>query len=205
MHTTAGKTFFLNFFFAYFPNLVDLYRRYEKISIKIAWAKSRLKFLQDCLEEKVLPRSMNWLRRLDVDLPFPEEAIHQLELNIRRIKGDLDYLYYRLRLSKGKLKSQVNDSDLWTQVQKNVKDVREYHRKLKESSLSNELDKLILKSPWSEFSRPDSVVNLSSCELNLSQKQIRSYGLIVRQPYADFYCHPAITYMCFFMVDSCTY
>ena len=141
MHTTAGKTFFLNFFFAYFPNLVDLYRRYEKISIKIAWAKSRLKFLQDCLEEKVLPRSMNWLRRLDVDLPFPEEAIHQLELNIRRIKGDLDYLYYRLTLIKGKLKSQLNDSDLWTQVQKNVKDVREYHRKLKESSLSNELDK----------------------------------------------------------------
>ena len=183
MHTTAGKTFFLNFFFAYFPNLVDLYRRYEKISIKIAWAKSRLKFLQDCLEEKVLPRSMNWLRRLDVDLPFPEEAIHQLELNIRRIKGDLDYLYYRLRLSKGKLKSQVNDSDLWAQVQKNVKDVREYHRKLKESSLSNELDKLILKSPWSKFSRPDSVVNLSSCELNLSQKQILSYGLSFSLPH----------------------
>ena len=28
---------------------------------------------------------------------------------------------------------------------------------------------------------------------------------IVRQPFADFYCHPAIAYMCFFMVDSCTY
>jgi len=93
MFSTEGKTFFLTFFFNFYPQLIKGYRRYEKFTIKIGKTKEQIRFLKQCLEEKVLPRSLRWLHRVDVESPFPQEAIKHVKGLISEVKEDIMKLF----------------------------------------------------------------------------------------------------------------
>ena len=98
------------------PGVVGEYRRYERLTFKIVNAKCRRKFLQKCLEEKVVPRSMAWIWKSTTDDPFPTLAAQQLKLAISQMKEDINTLFFKLRNCKRELRSAINDEGLWSKA-----------------------------------------------------------------------------------------
>ena len=185
MISTDGfnSSLFLNFFFSVFPLLIEDYRRVEKLVIKIIHTKARMKFLKKCLDEKVVPASMNWLWKLNKDVPFPVEAISQLRLSIKKLQCDVDTYYFNLRRNRRNLRSKVNDASYWSKIQQIINNVRDYQRDKKEHVLSIKLGNLIKSSPWTRYSKPNNVFNLSNYQVSLEQKQLLSYGLNFALPH----------------------
>ena len=185
MISTDGfnSSLFLNFFFSVFPLLIEDYRRVEKLVIKIIHTKARMKFLKKCLDEKVVPASMNWLWKLNKDVPFPVEAIWQLRLSIKKLQCDVDTYYFNLRRNRRNLRSKVNDASYWSKIQQIINNVRDYQRDKKEHVLSIKLGNLIKSSPWTRYSKPNNVFNLSNYQVSLEQKQLLSYGLNFALPH----------------------
>ena len=139
--------------------------------------------MKDCYEEKVLARSMLWMRRVDLDSPFPYEAHGQFKLSIKQLKLELDDQFFRLRKMKRDIRSKLHDDHLWSQLLQNVNEVRDYHKCLKESPLKNQLNILIGKSQWTLYSRVENVINLSSYALSKYQKQLLGYDLSFSMPH----------------------
>ena len=182
MLSTNGSAF-LAFFFKFFPGLIPAYRRFERITVKLSTTKEQIIFLKKCLEEKVLPRSLCWLKRLDEHSPFPTEATRQLKKLINDVKNDLDGLYYKHREDKRYLCSLINDPNVWKSLQIKVASVSEYQRRIKRKCLDDKLNKLIERSPWTLYSNVHNVINLSGVELTKHQTEMLGYGLNFSLPH----------------------
>ena len=175
----------LKFFFSVFPfYMVQLFRHYEKASIKTQLIKARIRFLRDCLDEKVVPRSMNWIGRLkNDDSPFPVEACAYIKSSIKQLKFDCDQQYFRLRQIRRDLKANINDFYIWKDLENVVQQVSQFHLTKKQNSLQTILDKLIINSPWTKFSNVSNIVNLSNVKLSDFQMQLLGYGLNFSLPH----------------------
>ncbi|KAK4309681.1 hypothetical protein Pmani_018679 [Petrolisthes manimaculis] len=80
---------------------------YEELIIAVNTRKLQLQFLQDCLEEQVIPRSLRPAIFRQTNSPFPDSAKYTLKDSIQQAKRDIENLYYRLRLSIRTLKQQL--------------------------------------------------------------------------------------------------
>ena len=182
MISTNGAMF-LAFFFKYFPYLIPAYRRYERLSVKVSCAKEQISFLKQCLEEKVLPCSLVWVKKVDEHSPFPPEATKQLKKLINDVKEDLNGLLFKVREERRYLRSYVNDDGIWKSLQSNLNKNVNYQSLKKKKHLESKLKCLIVKSPWEKFSNVENVVNLSSFELTKYQTQMLGYGLNFSLPH----------------------
>ena len=183
MTPTINNSFFLEFFFKFFKWATSDYRRYERANIKIQHTKARLEFLKECLEEQVIPRSMNWLKKLDDGSPFPVEVRKQLKLAIADLKRDLDCQYFMLRKLKRELHSKLPDHYIWTSLEEIVNKVSQFQRNKKKMNLQKQLSHLIDSSLWSKYSRTENVINMSSMCLTKYQEQLLGYGLNFSLPH----------------------
>ncbi|XP_074641212.1 uncharacterized protein LOC141898959 [Tubulanus polymorphus] len=181
----TDRNIVLKFFFFTFPYLVASFRNYEKCYIKSRTAKSKVKFLQECYAEKVVPRSLSWIWKYDSSSAFPPEANKQLKFAIDRAKEDCNYQFYKFRQSQNYLKSHVPDLFLWKSLSTIVQGSGKYHQHRKSVDLINQLNKLIDSSPWTRFSNTENIVNLSSTTLSSTQCQLLGYGLNFSLPHQD--------------------
>ena len=168
---------FLCFFFALIPCLKSEYRAIERLHVRIASAKERLKFLRRCIEEKVIPKSMSWLWRLGSDDPFPKQALEHIRRAMDQLQDDINYFYFESRRSKHAFFGEVDNSRLQSQLQRCFHQVSDEHRARKRIDLEKKLQKLIDNSPWSLFSIRENVVNKSSFVLKKRHLELLGYGL----------------------------
>ena len=180
--TDFNNEFFLNFLFKAFSWIVPLYRKAEKQVIQIQKKKERIKFLKKCLDEKVLPTTFEWVKRLDNDSPFPAESVKVIKAEIENLKEDVDDKYYRLRRSKMAMFQQLPDN-LEHKVVSFLKTVGRSRASTKEAELTGKLQKLVENSPWTTFSQGNNIVNYSSYDLSNNQKQVLGYGLNFSLPH----------------------
>ena len=183
MFSTEGTTFFLTFFFNFYPQLIKGYRKYEKFTIKIGKTKEQIRFLKQCLEEKVLPRSLRWLYRVDVESPFPQEAIKHVKGLISEVKEDLELLFCKQRDCKRFLQANIKDDKVWKSLKMNADQVACCQIVKVKDHLDEKLSKLVEKSPWCTFSNVSNVINLSSITLSKDQQEMLSYGLNFSLPH----------------------
>ena len=180
--TDSNNEFFLNFLFKTFSWIVPMYRKVEKRVIQIQKKKERIKFLKKCLEEKVLPTTFEWVKRLDKTSPFPAESIKVIKSEIEDLKEDVDEDYYYLRQSKMAMFQQLPDS-LEHRVVEFLKTIGQSRASTKEAELTGRLQKLVDNSPWTAFSQGNNIVNYSSYDLSNYQKQVLGYGLNFSLPH----------------------
>ena len=174
---STGIKSFLSFLFNFLPFCVSDFRKVEKLTIKIVSSKARLRFLKDCVEEKVIPRSFSWLMWISESNPFPEHAKAKLGNAIKDLKEEIDETYFQLRRAKRTLYEKIDNSCTWSEILKVLKQVSTKHKLSKEKELGDKLDRLISKSPWSKFSKIENVVNLSLVPLKKYQVDLLGYGI----------------------------
>ena len=160
-----------------FPVLMPLVYGFRSSLITAHSQKLRLGFLNKCLEEQVLPKSMLPRRLVNFgDVPF--ESFHRLilEKNIQIKKIEV-----REAFRKSRKKKQDLLSALPTEWKQGIFDhcyrrLRDKRRKL-ECNLNNKLELLISCSKWTIDANFDFVINLYSYNLDHSALPALGYGL----------------------------
>src|ERR1044072_5973541 len=152
--------------FDLFPNSVSHFRLYEVKKDAALRRKEAKRFLQLCLKEKVIPKTMiptvynNFKQE-----PFPKIFQLILQNRIATINQEINYLfticqvqYLTLRniLPIHVFKSGINFIN--RQLTHNLKEYKLH--------LSDKLSKLCTDSLWSTYSNPKLITNLSDYRLN---------------------------------------
>ena len=174
---------FIQFFLSSFPDLVNFFRKLEKASIKTQLIKARIEFLRNCLQEKVLPRSLKWMEKLNDELPFCDVRKKQLILLIAKLKEECNCSFFKLRIARRNLFGQVHDFETRKRINSSIDDIVKYHKNRKRTALSEQLNQLISKSPWSKLANTGNIINLSSVKLTNNQLQLLGYGLNFSLPH----------------------
>ena len=170
-------------FFSLFPDSVNSFRKFEKASIRTQLIKARIEFLRNCLQEKVLPRSLKWMERLNYELPFCDVRKNQLILLIAKLKEDCNCSFLKLRIARRNLFAQVHDFETRKQINSSIGDIVNYHKNKKRIALAGQLDLLISKSPWNKLANTGNIINLSTVQLTNNQLQLLGYGLNFSLPH----------------------
>ena len=176
----ATRTFFL-----LFPFLSHFFFNFQKSLLKAHTTRIRRKFLQRCLEEHVIPKSLLPVRlRKDPEHPFNDFCVLSLRKHIALTKREERQRFKELRDARYCFWQSIPDA--WKQP---LLDVVYFRLREKINSLNvhleNKLRNLIRDSDWSKNSMENCVVNLSSKEIGSDVKCALGYGLsfaIVNQP-----------------------
>ena len=128
---------------------------------KLASNFNRLRFLQECLAEQVLPKSAPSTLRSDLH-PFTESARAYLNESCAKLRNTLY-----------ELKEMRNGSRLTPQHEEKLNEFNETQR----SRLRRKLEKLCLESKWNNAGNDTLITNLSSKVLSNNEKQALSLGL----------------------------
>ena len=84
----------------------------ESAACKAFIQKERVKFLKNCLNEKVVPRSQRWILRIDPDNPFPPAAETLLRNCISSAQFECERLFFQFRVAKRDLFGRIPDPTL---------------------------------------------------------------------------------------------
>ena len=168
--------FFFNFS-AYYPGLSPFVSNFKKALVNSYKLKIRMKFLQDCLNEQVVPKSFLPRRLLDMtDRPFDDFQRIVLQKQIDLAKVEVKEAF---RLSKS---SKYSFEQAIPVEWKNC--LRDYcYGSLRfecnalENKLKRKLDILIENSKWTKDANPNFVINLSNKQLDKTTKCALGYGL----------------------------
>ena len=164
-----------NFFLVTFPLLVSCYRRYEKCLISVKKMKAHLKFLQECVQEQVIPKSLVPISLRRSSTPFPVFARALLSERIGSIKREIDESFWvlrgLLRDLKNCLPSDVLDAVLDTASFKCNNEVNKHSERH-----NRVLRYLCEQSEWGKCNVVGAVTNLSSYVLTEVEKQVLCLG-----------------------------
>lgn len=160
-----------------FPVLVPLVCSFRSALITAHSQKMRLVFLNRCLEEQVLPKSMLPRRLLQFgDLPF--EDFHRLILlkNIEIKKVEVRESFKKSRKKKQDLLNALPLDWIRCVFDDCYRKLRCRKRAL-ENRLLNKLNVLINNSKWTTDANPDFIINMSEYNLDPSSLPALGYGL----------------------------
>lgn len=174
---------FLQFVFWTFPSLVKDVRNFEKVATQAFRQKTKVQFLQDCLRQQVVPRSLRWVLRVDPDSPFSAASRSCLQDAVRKAKLECDVYFYKLRCIERFLRSHIGDVFLWNQLHHVLKTTAKLRATGDKDRLESLLIRLIEVSPWAKFSLTSNVVNLSSITLTKYQTELLGLGLNFALPH----------------------
>ena len=174
MYTTC----YSNAFCALFPILSYVVKQYSAALIQAHGTKLRLRFLQDCHAEQVLPESI-LPNRLDEmkNHPFENFQRNILDKCIENKKFENRKAFDTLREKRQHFDSSIPPEwkevllDYCFQIMR-----RKVYQELK-TNLSNKLNRLIEKSMWTTDANPNFVVNLSDKQLDKNTTCALGYGL----------------------------
>ena len=160
-----------------FHALMPLVYGFRSSLIAAHCRKLRLDFMNKCLQEHVLPKSMLPRRLLQFgDVPF--ESFHRvfLEKNIQMKRVEVREYFKKSRVSKQNLISALPTE--WKQpVFDHCYRRLRYKRRMLEGKLNNKLNSLISSSKWTTDANHEFVINLSNHNLDNSSLPALGYGL----------------------------
>lgn len=142
-------------------NNSGLEMREFNIRKKITSSLNRLKFLKDCLDEQVLPRSAPATLKSNVK-PFSDSARAYLEDACTELKENIYVL---------------NDERSGAQLTTHHEQILRRRNIEQRNRLKRKLDDACRKSSWKDAGSADIVTNLSSRPLSDSEKEALSLGL----------------------------
>ena len=163
-------------FLLHFAFLVPVFRQYEEALISVKKKKLQLKFLQDCLQEQVCPKSLLPFTLRRDDTPFPEVARITLLERIRNVKMEIEETYFRVRKCLRELKGKLDENTLVVLFE--TADIKYSAEVLaNKRRLERKLVNLCDDSLWSKCVLPNSILNLSSYELSKDEEAVLGLGL----------------------------
>lgn len=163
----------LNFRF-YSPSLHQVFKDYKHSLISAHIGKLQLKFLKDCFDEKVLPRSLLPLRYHHLNNhPFDVMEQEILKRAIRETSRDVKQRFHHAEIMKKVFLERI-PSDWKNTLLDNIFDILRRRCLEKKNRLCHKLKVLFENSDWFKRSNPANVNNLSS--KNLDNITIRALG-----------------------------
>ena len=166
-----------------YPFIRKSYRTFRNAVVSAHLRKSQVKFLKDCLDNCIFPKTFLPQRlRFVNNNPFPDAAKELLLLSIDKTKIEINYCFRKLRKSLIQFENVVTSSNLISYSDFNIMKDYVYHIKnveLRKSTIhhSNKLETIFRNSPWVKYSNRDNVLNKSSVPLTLDQLVVLGYGL----------------------------
>ena len=159
------------------PGLSPFVSSFRSSLIKSHKMKLRLKFLKDCLQEQVLPKSILNNRLLKMwDKPF--EEFHRLilvkHIDITKIEVKESFKITKLRQNSF---LQAIPREWISGLMDYCYDSLRRTRYAVSKHLKNKLEQLIKNSDWNKNANPNFVINLSDKPLNSDAKCALGYGL----------------------------
>ena len=164
-------------FAAYYPGLFPFLSNYQKSLCRSYKLKMRLKFLQDCLHEQVVPISFLPRRLLDMaDRPFDEFQRIILQKQIDMAKTEVSEAFRISKCNKYSFEQAIPVNWKYCLRDYCFGSLRSECSEL-ENKLKRKLDGLIDNSLWTKDANSDFVINLSSKVLDKNTKCALGHGL----------------------------
>src|SRR5215469_120300 len=175
----------LNFTYGFLNNHVQLRRVFFDYvnSVKIVREKKlRLRFLDNCLINKVCPKSILPERLSSFDgVPFSRAADEVIRQKIRVVKVEIDRNYFMVRKNFDNFRKMFEIGDFPTMYLSNLLDFCFAYVKDKisttEYELNRKFEKVFEQSVWRKFSNSELILNLSSFELKYYEQIVLGFGL----------------------------
>ena len=170
MDATALRTF-TSEFLQRNPCIRHCYRTYRDNLVSAHKRKCQLKFLKNCLNNCVIPKSM-LPRNLHFynNEPFSATAKQILIDTIDRLNEEINGCFKHVRISLNKLEStmlihNLNHYDAFAKLINHCFNVNRDVIRRTEIELNQKFDVIFRNSPWVKYSNSNNVVNMSSVPL----------------------------------------
>ena len=163
-------------------SLLNRYQQGLRASVAAHCSKLRLRFLNRCLEEQVLPNSLQHISRYNSSgEAFPIYWQQLLRDQIFSVKHEINEKFrFAYQLMQSVL--QECPSDLAPYCTALTKRTLDHEKNVRQHNMDKKLQALCLKSQWGRFSHLECVSNLSSRELSKDQKSLLGLGLSFAMP-----------------------
>ena len=151
------------------------FRYFQNALTKFHIKKSQKNFLSNCLKEQVTPRTLRFTAR-NPEGPFSTIEKNIIEDRIGSCRQEIEAAAKTKRFAYNGLQF------LFSPFIKNklvdfAHDTSRFKIRAHERTLENKLNKLCEESMWNKYSNLDSIVNLSSKNLNANEKSVLGLGL----------------------------
>ena len=176
MNTTRLNYLAAEFCTAY-PMFRPIFRKYKDSLLVAHRKKAQNKFLKQCYQEKVMPKTF-----LPVNLrnfknkPFSEIDDILLKEHIRKSKNETADAFRILKKNEGEFYQKIPNGWINTLLDCIMFELRLRTNQLK-IKLQDKLECLFRESLWVKGSNPSKVTNLSSHVLTENEKLVLGYGL----------------------------
>ena len=164
-------------FYLVYPHLLPFVTTFLSVLIKAHDKNIHSKFLRDCMEEQVIPRSF-LPRRLATmkDKPFGDLQRVVLKYHLKATRDETKECFKRLQFHRHQFQQfiPINWKQYLYDFCYNRLRLSTHQLKLK---LNNKLKFLIRESDWTKHANRDFVVNLSSKNLNTDTVAALGYGI----------------------------
>ena len=156
------------------------YKHYEKALCNTKKLKARKCFLQSCIEEQVVPKSLKIHLECDFS-PFHIVKREMLKDRVQALDLKISHEYRVLRRRHRDLRFFANPN-LVSQMENKAHSYAEYQERLTSSRLQQKIQRLCNESIWNHLTMPENVVNMSSRHLSHLESNVLGLGLSFSLP-----------------------
>lgn len=159
------------------PHLRHLYHNFKKNLLKAHRLKNQLKFLKECRNEKIVPKSLlpKKLRNFN-NQPFSKIDEEVLTATIKKTSVEVKSAFRNCDKATVMLRNSVT-VEWWCTLSDYVYSLLRRQNFFDKRNLSAKLESLFQNSLWSKESNPELYENLSSYQLNKTEKQVLGFGM----------------------------
>ena len=187
MNTTYLRNFTLNFVYHH-RYIKRCYEKYRDALITAHQRKCQLRFLENCLDNCIIPKTFLPRRFLNYSQkPFSDVAKEILIDSISCIKNEIHGLFFKVRQLNYDFRQRFNElrlnrDDYWNTIMQYCNFLKKQTIYNRTTQLNKKFDKIFRSSPWVKYSNSENVVNLSSVPLSFYQRIVLGYGLSFALP-----------------------
>lgn len=172
----------INLAFDAFPFCKAIARKFENLNLSIKRKQNSLRFLKSCLKNKIVPKTLKCQKIFTNFDNHPFPLIYKILLlnRVRTHKQELNRLFPKKQHLFNLLRTSLPPwafNLILLVINNRTERLSSNHR----NHLNNKLDQLFRSSPWVNFSRPNTVNNLSNHELSQDELGVLGLGLSFSQ------------------------
>ena len=159
------------------PALKPTFRRLEKQICSVFRLKNQKHFLEECLQEQVVPKMYGLSRWTLNSVPFPRSHKLFLEERIAQTKDAIFVARRNLKKTQQELRLICPSDHIYRYLISYIFNRASYGSHLHSNNLRKKLQILIRNSVWQNIITNDRVMNLSNTPLNINQHIVLNLGL----------------------------
>ena len=170
MNTTRRHGQLRNLFHQH-PENIPLFREYERTLLRAKKTKLQWDFLNNCLQDKIIPRSL-LTKSLSESSDVPFNSVHNciLKEHVEKAKREVNTLLYKVRRARRNLHENCDDivaQHAVSVIERSVQYKIFYHSE----HLKRKLSRNFMNSLWVKGSNPDkNILNISLYQLTDDEK-----------------------------------